>query len=90
MSPILKNVLRTVYGILLLPFWLVCLYITFLFPYVALLLINVCTKGKLVSVDRHLKNTVRTGCKSLNYMKRLLCALVPAANEFEAESFYDV
>ncbi|UEH20473.1 protein E22 [Elephant endotheliotropic herpesvirus 2] len=90
MTPVVKNTCRTVYGLLILPLWLVCLYITFLFPYVVLMAINFCTKGKLVSVDRHLKNTLRSGCKSLNYMKSLLCALVPAAQEYEAESLYDV
>ncbi|UEH20582.1 protein E22 [Elephant endotheliotropic herpesvirus 6] len=90
MSPTFKNILMTIYGIFLLPFWLVGLYITFILPYLVLMAINMIIKGRSVWVDRKLKDCIRSGCKSLNFMKTTLCAAVPCMEEFIAESCYDV
>nr|APG41587.1 protein E22 [Elephant endotheliotropic herpesvirus 1A]AYC62687.1 protein E22 [Elephant endotheliotropic herpesvirus 1B]AYC62707.1 protein E22 [Elephant endotheliotropic herpesvirus 1A]AYC62721.1 protein E22 [Elephant endotheliotropic herpesvirus 1A]AYC62749.1 protein E22 [Elephant endotheliotropic herpesvirus 1A] len=90
MSPAFKNILMTIYGLFILPFWLASLYLTFILPYLILMAINMITRGNSIWVDRKLKSCIRSGCKSLNFMKGLLCAAVPCMEEFIAESMYDV
>ncbi|ALM25958.1 protein E22 [Proboscivirus elephantidbeta4] len=89
-SSILKNVMMTVAGLFIFPFWIMFFYVAFVIPYVYFYVCHKFFQRNSVWVDRQLKGTLRRGCLMLNFIKRFLCALVTFMDDYNAESPYDV
>ncbi|QOE74395.1 protein E22 [Elephant endotheliotropic herpesvirus 3A] len=90
MASTLRNVMLTIAGLFIAPFWLVLFYVAFVLPYLWFYVCHKFFQRNSVWVDRQLKSTLRRGCKLMNFMKGFLCALATFIEEYKAESPYDV